>query len=585
MSSSKIKIIFLYLLLIFFFGRLVYGHSVVIDGTTYYFRYRRQITIDYNRVAGSSNHLSYPFMFDSTVDSGLQDDLKYKDYPPGKIQNIDGWDIVFADENGGDTQYDHEIEYYDETTGEFIAWVRIPTLYYDQNTILYIFYGNYGVPTISSTTEHVTDVWDVNYLAVHHFEESPTGTITDSTGYGKNMTGNNMDASDLVDGQVGQGFNFDSSDSEYLISTSNITIQAFTFSLWCNPQTHSDWEVLMNFDTDGWAGNFRYFAIDNGDGLGYDGEGGIENFGFDNVTEGQWQYFALTYDNFGVMRAYRNGTRLGSPQSKTIASRTDDFEVASYDLGNELHDGIIDEVRISNMARDQYWLITEWRNHSQPNIFYSVGGPTLVDLSYFRATSLDSAVILEWATETELDNAGFNIWRSEEKDGQCVRINPYFIPADGEAGFGAEYSFTDYYVQNGKIYYYKLEDIDIYGKSTFHGPVPATPNDIIIIWPDEGKKLHSSDLLFSWASSGSSSYKVEISPNPSFSAAGTLSFPAKGWISGNSLWLAPREWEMVLNTARESGGQLFWRVKAKSKDGAVMFSNQVKIIKVITREK
>jgi len=508
-------------------------------------------------------------MFDSTVDSGLQDDLQYKDYPPGKVQNIDGWDIVFADENGGDTQYDHEIEYYDETTGEYIAWVRIPTLYYDQNTILYIFYGNYGVPTISSTTEHVTDVWDVNYLAVHHFEESPTGTITDSTGYGKNMIGNNMDANDLVDGQIGEGFNFDSSDSEYLISTSNITIQAFTFSLWCNPQTHSNWEVLMNFDTDGWAGDFRYFAIDNGDGLGYDGEGGIENFGFNNVTEGQWQYFALTYDNFGVMRAYRNGTRLGNPQSKTIASRTDDFEVASYDLGNELHDGIIDEVRISNMARDQYWLITEWRNHSQPNIFYSVGGPTLMNLSYFRATSFDSGVLLEWATETELDNAGFNLRISEEKDGQYVRINPYFIPAEGQAGFGAEYSYTDYDVQNGKVYFYKLEAVDVYGHSTSNGPVPAIPHDVIPVWPNEGEKLHSGALLFSWTTSGNYSFKAEISPSPSFPASDTLSFPDDGWVSGNSLWVRPEEWEMVLKKAQESGGQLFWRVKTKNGDRVI----------------
>ena len=40
---------------------------------------------------------------------------------------------------------------------------------------------------------------------------------------------------------------------------------------------------------------------------------------------------------------------------------------------------------------------------------------------------------------------------------------------------GASYSYIDDTVANGITYYYKLEDVDIYGTSTFHGPVSATP--------------------------------------------------------------------------------------------------------------
>ena len=203
---------------------------------------------------------------------------------------------------------------------------------------------------------------------------------------------------------------------------------------------------------------------------------------------------------------------------------------------------------------------------------------TVVDLISFTATGQSASVLIEWATATELDNAGFNIWRREDDNGEYARINPYFIPSQGEAGFGAEYSFTDYDVQNGKIYYYKLEDIDIYGRSTFHGPVPAIPHDIIIIWPDEEKILPSGALLFSWASSSNYSFKVEISLSPSFPASETICFPGDGGISGNSLWLAPREWEMVLRKAQQSGGQLFWRVSAKSREGREILSDWKKFI-------
>jgi len=242
--------------------------------------------------------------------------------------------------------------------------------------------------------------------------------------------------------------------------------------------------------------------------------------------------------------------------------------------GTSYFHGRIDELRIADWPRGGGWIWTEWNNQNEPENFYTVSdpAPTLVELSFFRAKSLDSAVLLEWATETELENAGFNLWKSEEKDTEYWKINPYFIPGRGDAGFGAEYSYTDYDVQNGKTYHYKLEDIDIYGKSTFHGPVSAMPNDLIPIWPPDREVPPSDISLFSWSSTGCLSFKVEISTNPSFQDSGMFTFPEDGWTSSSSLWLRPDDWEMVLNKAQQSGGQLFWRVRTKSQDGREIFS-------------
>ncbi len=78
-------------------------------------------------------------------------------------------------------------------------------------------------------------------------------------------------------------------------------------------------------------------------------------------------------------------------------------------------------------------------------------------------------------TESEIDNAGFNIYRSETEDGEYIKINDSLIPAQGSSTQGASYEFTDTDVKNRKTYYYKLEDIDLNGTSTMHGPVSATP--------------------------------------------------------------------------------------------------------------
>ena len=102
-------------------------------------------------------------------------------------------------------------------------------------------------------------------------------------------------------------------------------------------------------------------------------------------------------------------------------------------------------------------------------------GPTVINLSSFTATPKISKVIIQWSTETEIDNAGFNIYRAESVDGKYVKINNDLIPAEGTSTQGANYEFIDKDVQNRKTYYYKLEDIDFKGKSTIHGPVTAIP--------------------------------------------------------------------------------------------------------------
>lgn len=100
---------------------------------------------------------------------------------------------------------------------------------------------------------------------------------------------------------------------------------------------------------------------------------------------------------------------------------------------------------------------------------------TLISLRTFEAKGFWREIILTWETASEIDNAGFNIYRSESAGGEYLKINGALIPAKGSAAQGAAYKFFDRSVERGKTYYYKLEDIDLNGKSTLHGPVSATP--------------------------------------------------------------------------------------------------------------
>lgn len=97
--------------------------------------------------------------------------------------------------------------------------------------------------------------------------------------------------------------------------------------------------------------------------------------------------------------------------------------------------------------------------------------PTLIELSSLKASPLNQKVKLEWMTETEIDNAGFNVWRAEG----FTKISPALIPSQGSPTGGAVYNYLDELLSNGKPYFYLIEDVDTNGISTFHGPVKAVP--------------------------------------------------------------------------------------------------------------
>ncbi|MFX1457228.1 MAG: DUF2341 domain-containing protein [Promethearchaeota archaeon] len=346
------------------------------------FQYFKEITIDHTKVSGSNNLINFPILI-SSYDSDLHD----------KVQ-ADGDDIAF---NNGTSWLFHEIELfnqnYNSTHAQLIAWVCIPILSSSVDTIIRMYYGN----STMNAQDNPQGVWESNYIAVYHLNDNPTGSINDSTNKIP-MIGNNMDSSDLINGQIGYGFNFDSSGTEYLTSAKVTTIQAFTFSLWANPELHPNWEVLMNFDTEG--SNFRYFAISDIDNIGYDGEGGLSYFG-SGVSQNSWQFFVLTYDG-SQMKAYRNGNQLGSSVSKNILKRTDDFEIGSYHKGVELYDGQMDEVRISYIARSNDWIMTEYNNQYNPKLFYSLSNEIKVEddnpeddiyFRYYKIIKIDNKMV------------------------------------------------------------------------------------------------------------------------------------------------------------------------------------------------
>jgi hypothetical protein len=101
---------------------------------------------------------------------------------------------------------------------------------------------------------------------------------------------------------------------------------------------------------------------------------------------------------------------------------------------------------------------------------------TLITLTSFDTMPGNKKITVSWTTSSEIDSAGFNIYRSTEENGYFLKINTQLIPATGSPSAGAAYEFVDSAVKNRQIYWYKLEEVELSGKITVHGPVSAMPS-------------------------------------------------------------------------------------------------------------
>lgn len=147
-----------------------------------------EITIDHTKVSGGADITDFRFCF-----YGVYPWLVGP--PNGGVAYANGSDIYFSSDAEGNTVMDFDLEYYNPTTGQIAAWVRIPTLSHTTDTVLYIQYGN-PLNSITQADSHATwsniaevsGVPNANYREVLHLTQT-TGPYADSTKYGNNSSG------------------------------------------------------------------------------------------------------------------------------------------------------------------------------------------------------------------------------------------------------------------------------------------------------------------------------------------------------------------------------------------------------------
>ena len=97
---------------------------------------------------------------------------------------------------------------------------------------------------------------------------------------------------------------------------------------------------------------------------------------------------------------------------------------------------------------------------------YRRGGALPVSLSKFRPerSKETGEIVVRWITESELNNAGFNILRSDARDGEFTKLNTKLIAGQGTTSERTVYSFPDTSAKPNVVYYYQIQDVSLDGQ-------------------------------------------------------------------------------------------------------------------------
>jgi concanavalin A-like lectin/glucanase superfamily protein/uncharacterized protein DUF2341 len=281
-----------------------------------------------------------------------------------------GEDIRFLDENDS-TVLAHEIEEWNEGGTSYI-WVNVPQIdMSSDNDFIYMYYGN----PLAGDGQDAENVWNAGYRAVWHLNEAVIDGDTGATHW--DSTSNNNDGSqnwnDDGGGQISTGQYFDGSNDHISISQTGLQIAGqITIEAWARPTGEPNfyphvvsggadgrlWQLWWDASYNGWHGRLRV----NGD------YGGM--YTYDGTFNG-WNYLVLKY-NGSNRRLFWDTFEIAN---ESISGNLDAMDSAVWiganpNLAPREFQGYIDEVRISDVHRSDYWIEAQFLSMTDAFIDY-----------------------------------------------------------------------------------------------------------------------------------------------------------------------------------------------------------------------
>ena len=213
---------------------------------------QRSLTIDHTKVPSTQSNF--------TVLVSLTDPALKTVANGGHVANANGYDIGFYADSGGTTKLKWEVEKYDGTTGNLIAWVKIPSVSSSTDTVFYLMYGDSSINTDQSDPPNT---WDSNFKGVWHMADNAANTtIRESTVTGANGTNNANTSSKTATGQIGKALSYNGSTDGSFAAINLSATNIATLSFWMKWTTNANDDDLAFEYTPNYNSNAGGFIAD-----------------------------------------------------------------------------------------------------------------------------------------------------------------------------------------------------------------------------------------------------------------------------------------------------------------------------------
>lgn len=246
----------------------------------------------------------------------------------------------------------------DLTSGDVEFWVKVSLLTAASvgDVIARLYYD--GAET---TIEDRAGVWSNNYALVMHMEQDPSGSApqmydsVSETNIG--TSSGSMTSGDLVGGQVGSGLEFDGSDD--YISTPLSHLNILTIEAIVAGANTGDFAPPI-----GTTALITYFTRNNANGAWdvWDGANAYHQLNFSSAFDNSPHSLAGTADG-STLRAYTDGVETENEAYSGVIGafgNTITTLYLAFMSGSAHFGGLIDEVRVSSVARSADWLAYQY---------------------------------------------------------------------------------------------------------------------------------------------------------------------------------------------------------------------------------
>ena len=409
--------------------------------------YCKKITIDHTKVA--ANLTNFPVLF-----SNISADLKHA--------QSTGNDFVFVDAINT-TKYNHEIESFNSTTGELVAWINITSLSSVNDTIIYLYYGN---PTCSNQQNKI-GTWDSNYITVQHMNGASYSNIVDSTSGNHNATAAGGTPNYDSAGKVGKAVNFDGVNEYVDLDASNLFTPStgLTLESWASDANgdYSDDGLLGKLHTGdsswrfsfGISGHLTYYNIlIYGTGGGY-----IRRYATTgNPSDTNFHYFSGTWDGSTSgdgIKLYVDKIRKDDTTENSGTFTAIKTSAAKVSIGDEMDsgsyttwDGVIDEVRISNIERSTAWMNTTCTTINSTSTFMTLGNE---QTNWYNTTFLYRKKITIDHNKVDADLTNFPVLISTTMNTTKVQSNGNDIFFTSSSGTKLNHEIESYNSTSGVL--------------------------------------------------------------------------------------------------------------------------------------